>query len=272
MKKYLYSLIVLIPAVFLGQVGIKTTNPQQGLHVGGANSTVKIDGLSYPTNPNNLGPGSSSRVFVEANGDLVLGTAQNNLAILFDAENYLKDDREPSINQITQHGYGDGYTYAGVPRDIPNSTFTLTEPAIIEINYAVSWNIEKNANQRINDGQARAVQTLMYFRSGNYLGPVVTHDLDGNLIGGAFEIDGGTSTIGGGLGISGQYYTNNELLRGETENFHNTGTDYVKLPPGTYCPMFSAQLAVSNTNGSGAMKMYLGTGNDEVQIIAHYYH
>ena len=86
MKKYLYSLIVMIPAVFLGQVGIKTTNPQQGLHVGGATSTVKIDGLSYPTNPNNLGPGSSSRVFVDANGDLVLGTAQNNLAILFDAE------------------------------------------------------------------------------------------------------------------------------------------------------------------------------------------
>ncbi|KGO87516.1 hypothetical protein [Flavobacterium suncheonense] len=270
MRKF-YTFLLLTPCYFFGQVGIKTNNPQQGLHVAGATSTVKIDGLKYPDNPNNLGPGNSSRVFVDANGDLVLGTAQNNIAVLFDSENYLKDERDPSRNQITQHGYGDGYSYAGIPNDIPNSTFTLTEPAIVEINYAVSWNIEKNASTRISDGHARTVQTLMYFRSGSYLGPVVTHDLDGNLIGGSFEIDNGTSTIGGGLGISGQYYTNNDASRGETDDFHNTGSDYVKLPPGTYCPMFSAQLAVSDTSGSGSMKLYLGTGKDEVQIIAHYY-
>lgn len=272
MKKYIYPILLLAPICVFAQVGINTTNPQQGLHVGGATSTVKVDGLSYPTNPNNLGPGNSSRVFVDANGDLVLGTAQNNIAILFDAENYLNDERDPSLNQIIQHGYGDGFDYAGIPRDIPNSTFTLTEPAIVEINYSVSWDIEKNATIRVNDGHARVVQTLMYFRQGNYLGPVVTTDLDGNLIGGGFEIDNGTSTIGGALGLSGQFYTNHEANRGETNNYHNSGSDYVKLPPGTYCPMFSVQLAVSNANGSGAMKMYVGTGNDEVQIIAHYYH
>lgn len=273
MKKLIYSILYIVPLSFFGQngVGINTTNPQQGVHVGGATSTVKVEGLSYPANPNNLGPGTTSRVFVDSDGDLVLGTAQNNIAILFDAENYLLDDRDPNINQIIQHGYGDGFTYAGIPRDIPNSTFTLTEPAIVEINYAVSWNIEKNANLRINDGQARAVQTLLYFRQGNYLGPVVTHDLDGNLIGGSFEIDNSTSTIGGGLGVSGQYYSNRQIAQGEIENFHNTGSDYVKLPPGTYCPMFSVQLAVSDASGAGAMKMYVGTAKDEVQIIAHYY-
>ncbi|ESU24265.1 hypothetical protein FEDK69T_07060 [Flavobacterium enshiense DK69] len=271
MKKYIYPILLLTPLCVFSQVGIKTTTPQQGLHVGGAVSTVKIDGLAYPANPNNLGPGTTSRVFVNANGDLILGTAQNNIAILFDAENYLRDERDPSINQIIQHGYGDGFEYSAIPRDIPNSTFTLTEPAIIEINYSVSWDIEKNATTRVNDGHARAVQTMMYFRKDNYLGPVVTTDIDGNLIGGAFEIDNGTSTIGGGLGLSGQYYTNHNDDRGETNNYHNCGTDYVKLPPGTYCPMFSAQLAVSAAGGSGAMKMYLGTGNDEVQIVAHYY-
>lgn len=271
MKK-IYFFFWFIPLYTMGQVGIKTNNPQQGLHVAGSNATVKIEGLQYPDNPNNLGPGNASRVFINAQGDLILGTAQNNIAVLFDAENYLNDVSNPSVNLVTQHGYGDGYAFAGVPRDIPNSTFTLTEPAIIEINYAVSWNIEKNASTRVSDGHSRAVQTLMYFRSGSYLGPVVTHDLDGNLIGGSFVIDNNTSSIGGGLGISGQYYTNNDSGRGETDNFHNTGTDYVKLPAGTYCPMFSAQLAVSNTSGSGAMKLYLGTGNDEVQIIAHYYH
>lgn len=274
MKKILLLTAALAPFFFYGQkgVGINTNNPQQGVHVAGSKADVRVEGLSSPANPNNLGPGNTTRVFVDADGDLMLGSVQDNLALLFDSENYLNDLSQPSVNQITQHGYGDGYTYAGVPRDIPNSTFTLTQPAIIEINYSVSWHIEKNGSQRVNDGHSRAVQTLMYFRKGNYQGPVVTHDLDGNLIGGAFEIDGGTSTIGGGLGLAGQYYTNQDLSRGEFTNYHNTGSDYVKLPAGTYCPMFSGQLAVSDASGSGAMKMFLGTTNDEVQIIAHYYY
>ena len=271
MRKTLYIIILVFPYFGQAQVGINTTNPQQGLHIAGSNSKLRIEGLSYPNNPDNLGPGNSTRVFVNANGDLILGSVQNNIAILFDSENYLDDNSAPSINQITQHGYGDGFTFAGVPRDIPNSTFTLTEPAIVEINYSVSWYIEKNGSNRVGDGNARVIQTMMYFRQGNYLGPVVTHDLDGNLIGGSFQIDNGSAVLGGGLGISGQFYNNKHSLKGEYTGFKNTGTDYVKLPPGTYCPMFSAQVAVSDASSSGAMKMYLGTGNDEVQIIAHYY-
>lgn len=271
MKKTILTLTFLSPLFLWGQVGIKTTNPVEGVHVGGAASTVKIDGLNAANNTNNLGAGNSTRVFVDANGDLILASASQNIAILFDSENYLDDNSPPSDNAITQHGYGDGFTYAGIPRDIPNSTFTLTQPAIIEINYSVSWEIEKNNTNRVGDGNARAVQTLMYFRQGSYLGPVVTHDLEGNLIGGAYEINTGSSILGGGLGVSGQYYNNKNTLKGEYEKFHNNGTDYVKLPPGTYCPMFSAQLAVSDASSAGAMKMLVGRASDEVQIIAHYY-
>ena len=272
MKKNILTFTITLASFCLfAQVGIKTNTPQQGVHVAGGSSSVKIDGLSYPYNPNNLGPGNVSRVFVNADGDLVLSSAQNNLEVLFSTENYLADNPSPSWNLVTQHGYGDGFTFAGSPRDIPNSTFTLLKPAILEINYAVSWHIEKNATTRISDGHARVVQTLLYFRKNNYTGAIVTTDLEGNLIGGNFEIDGSTSSIGGGLGISGTYYTNNDSSIGETDNFQITGTDYVKLPPGTYCPMFSAQLAVADASSSGAMKLYLGSGNDEVQIIAHYY-
>lgn len=272
MKRKIHSAICLLaPLYFFAQVGIKTNNPQQGLHLAGANSTVRIDGLNYPNNPDNLGPGNVSRVFVNANGDLVLGTAKNNIEMLFDAENYLNDTKDNSVNMITQHGYGSGFDFAAVPRDIPNSTFTLTQPAILEINFSVSYNIEKNASNRISDGYARIVQLLMYFRRNNYLGPVVTTDIDGNTIGGSFVINSSSSTLGGGLGISGQFYTNNDASKGAIDNFHITGTDYVKLPAGTYCPMFSGQLAITDASGTGAMKMYIGTGKDEVQIIAHYY-
>lgn len=97
----------------------------------------------------------------------------------------------------------------------------------------------------------------MYLRSGGPGGAQVINDLDGLPI--------------GLIGANGQFYTNKSLVIGERNGFHNTETDYVKLPPGTYCPMFAAQLAVSNTSGTGAVKMYCGVGNDEVQIIAHYY-
>ena len=150
--KTLFTL--LIPMAVFSQVGINTNNPQQGVHVANANAKVRIDALSAANNPLNLGTGNNSRVYVDANGDLILGTAQNNIAVLFDSENYLLDEANPSVNLITQHGYGDGYTYAGIPRDIPNSTFTLTEPAIIEINYSVSWRIEKNVTQKVYDGHA----------------------------------------------------------------------------------------------------------------------
>lgn len=43
------------------------------------------------------------------------------------------------------------------------------------------------------------------------------------------------------------------------------------LGPGTYTPMFAAQLEVGDTNATGAIKMYLGVENDEVQVIAHYF-
>ena len=58
---------------------------------------------------------------------------------------------------------------------------------------------------------------------------------------------------------------------GEWKSFRNSASDYVVLGPGTYTPMFAAQLEVGDTNSTGAIKMYLGVENDEVQIIAHYF-
>ena len=35
--------------------------------------------------------------------------------------------------------------------------------------------------------------------------------------------------------------------------------------------MFAEQLAVGDTGGTGAVKLYLGPGMDEVQIVAYYF-
>ncbi|MFN7014233.1 MAG: hypothetical protein ACK4ON_08200 [Bacteroidia bacterium] len=273
MKKY-YTLIILgFYTCLFGQVGVNTNNPQKELHVGGNNSTIRVEGLNTPNNPNNLGTASSTPVYVNANGDLILGTLTDNVEILFDSENYLVDVQDPT-SLINQVGSGAGFSQGGIPIGGTAISFTLTKPAIVEVNYSVTWNVGKNvtSTSRIDDFRARIVQTAMYFRQNNYLGPAVINDYYGNPInGGPWCITSNCMELGGLLAINGQFYNNIIGNQGEWQNYRNTASDYVVLGPGTYTPMFAAQLAVGNTMGTGAVKLYLGVGMDEVQIVAYYF-
>ena len=278
MRKYFVFAIVLINAIAFSQVGINTTTPLEELHIANPTSTVRVEGLNFPNNVNNLGNGNTSRVFVNTDGDLVLGAATNNIEIVFSPINYLEDPQTSggtNANVINQTGTGSGYTNAGYPRQLgPGlSTFTLTKPAIVEINYSLSWLIEKSGNP-IDDGHARIIQTFLVLRNGGPTGTLVSTDYEGVGI-----------TLGGALGLNGQFHSNGTVSGAAGHPYdgagtandvinkynYNTGTDYVKLGPGTYCPMFYGQCAVGNTGGTGAVKMWIGGGQDEVQIIAHYY-
>ena len=80
----------------------------------------------------------------------------------------------------------------------------------------------------------------------------------------------------GSLGYSGQFYTNGDRdgadgMEGFDRKYFATGHDYVKLGPGTYSPMFAGVMFVANTAGTGAVKMQIGGGDDEIVIVAHYY-
>lgn len=257
----------------LSQAGINTSTPQEELHVAGANSTIRVEGLNSPNNTNNLGAGSSTPVYVDADGDLVLGTLTDNVEILFDSEDYLMNVQDPT-NLINQTGGGAGFSQGGIPIGGLAISFTLTRPAIVEVNYAVTWTVGKNVapNSRIDDFRARIVQTAMYFRRNNYQGVAVVNDYYGNPInGGPWCITSNCSELGGLLAINGQFYNNISDRNGEWKSYRNTASDYVVLGPGTYTPMFAAQLAVGDTGGTGAVKLYLGGEKDEVQIIAYYF-
>jgi hypothetical protein len=275
MKIKFYSIIAFISFVINSnaQVGINTQNPQEELHVAGPTSNIRIDGLNETNNPNNLGGNKSSKVFVNQFGDLVLGGLESNVQLLFDSDNYLRDVQNPT-SLILQTGEGDGFSQAGIPTLGLAASFTLTAPAIVEVNYSVSWNVGKNvtATSRIDDFRARVVQTGMYFRKNNYLGDPVVNDYFGNPINGySLCIASSCSEVAGMFAVSGQIYNNSSIKNGEWKSFRNTASDYVILGPGTYTPMFAAQLEVGNTNSTGAIKMYIGVENDEVQIIAHYF-
>ena len=199
------------------QVGINTTNPQEELHIAGSTSTIRVEGLNSPNDVNNLGVGSTTPVYVNTNGDLVLGTLTDNVEILFDSEDYLMNVQDPT-NLVNQTGGGAGFTQAGIPIGGTTISFTLTKPAIVEVNYAVTWTVGKNVapNSRIDDFRARIVQTAMYFRRNNYLGPAVINDHYGNPInGGPWCITSNCSELGGLLAINGQFYNNISDRNGE---------------------------------------------------------
>lgn len=272
MKKTLPLLFLFSTFLAIAQVGVNTTNPQEELHIAGANSTIRVEGLNATNNPLNLGEAENTRVYVNSSGDLVLNTIPTNIEVLFNPANYLADPLDTGgadTNQVNQTGVGSGYSEAGWPRQIgPGlSTFTLTKPAIVEINYAISYEIYKSGIP-IDDYHARTAQFYVYLRNGGPAGAIITTDYDGVAINFAGNP--------GAMGYSGNFYTNGSSLgagggEGFDKKFFATGHDYIKLGAGTYCPMFAGILFVANTAGTGAVKMQLGGGDDEVIIVAHYY-
>lgn len=267
--KYIFTFVLFLGGslVMLGQVGIHTSNPQEALHLASPWSNIKVEGLSETNNVNNLGGVNTTRVYVNALGDLTLAPVEESIEIVLDSENYLED----TGGRLNQTGNGEGFAETGTPI---GGSFTLERDAIVEINYAVSWSIARNNNRRINDGRARIVQTAIAFKDAE--DELVLNDLNGNPINSPVDDCSDSPFINclatpGLIGLSGQFYTNSQDLSGAFQNFHNSATDYVRLPQGTYTACFFAQLSVENTNGVGNVRALLGTGFDTVQIIAYYY-
>lgn len=237
MKKILFFLI---PICTFGQVGIHTTNPESTLHVAGENSNVKIEGLNAENNPNNLGTESTSRVYVNKFGDLVLGSRNDNIRLIMDSEDYIPNNRE---QKVVQTGTGDNFTYL-VPSDYTFPSFTLTDDAIIEINYSLSWRIERNSSQKISDNGARTVKSTV------------------------FIYDHSSSTyLPTTYALTAQFYSNGSSTLGADRFFYSTGSDYVSLPAGTYTIHFGGLVGAQ---GNDNIFAYFGADKDQLQILAYY--
>jgi len=287
MKKlyYTYLLTILFAFHAFGQVGINKTNPQELLHIGGNIENVRVEGLNYPNNIDNLGPESTTRVYVNSLGNLVLGSADDGPQLFIDSANYLEDQETPE-NIVIQVGHGFGYTPTASPINWPNQVFNLVDTAIVEVNYSVSWTIYNEINsdrKRIDDNRARVVHTGVYFMEINdFNGPTpyrpsnipVINNADGNPInGGPWCIrpvsENNCTDYAGLVALNGQYYTNSQGIRGVL-NSRTNGSDYVKLPPGDYLVLFAVKVEVEDTNGVGAVKLWLGRFKDELQVRIYY--
>lgn len=143
LKKAALAFLTTLACNTFAQVGINTTAPQEQLHVAGATSTIRIDGLNSTNNIENDGvsPGNLS---VDADGNLII---HNSLILIEDMNS--ASFLNPPVAVVTNDGNF-------VRKKIYDTTFTLDRPAIVEFNILVSAGVSDKDNLGpITDGVNR---------------------------------------------------------------------------------------------------------------------
>lgn len=239
--KQLYVFFLLLSCVGYTQVGINTPDPEETLHVAGDSATVMLEGLNAENNYENKGEGSFTRVFANAEGDLVLGDADDNINFILDEENYIPDNMEV---KVVQTGTGENFTKID-PSQYNFPSFTIDDDAILEVNYSISWKIIRNdVPKRIQDDGARTVKTTVF----------VYDEIAGEYLDETYA-------------LTAQFYANGEEYRGAYEYFYSSGSDYMQLPPGTYTIVFGGLVGA---HGNDNIFARFGGDKDQLQLIVYY--
>lgn len=137
-------------------VGINETAPEQALHLGSANSTIRVDGLNETNNSYNLGPSNTYPLYVDNNGSLTLyntSSFNSNGTDLIDNGNIIN-------STITiPDGDSDGIESA----EIYSFVVTVQRPSLVLVKYNVSFEVfEDKLENKLTDNLARRVNT--YFK------------------------------------------------------------------------------------------------------------
>ena len=132
---------------FKDNVGIDTLDPQQALHVGGTNSTIRIDGLNAANHAENDG-GTSAYVKVNADGDLTV-------------------ERSPTF-LLSINGFGpkveiETTTGGGVSSVVYANNFMLDRPGIVLIKYTLRVSsVQMPDGSPVLDGATRVLASQLY--------------------------------------------------------------------------------------------------------------
>ena len=126
------------------RVGINTNNPQEELHIAGAGSTVRIEGLNSTNNAFNNGT-DNSVVLVDANGNLVLQDRVDDFPV--DASDATTFFAAPIIVQNALGTVLSTVAHA--------ETFTLTRETLIEVSFWTAVSISRFGGTLPTDGKPR---------------------------------------------------------------------------------------------------------------------
>ncbi|MCW5520656.1 hypothetical protein J1N09_12450 [Aureitalea sp. L0-47] len=156
MKKTITLYLVCLTTVTAGwaqAVGIGTSNPQEKLHIAGANSSIRIDGLNSSNNSENSGGTDLYNVVVDSDGNLSL--ADRSGAIF--SQNAL------SAPVVVQTAF-DSDTNSS---ELYTRTFTLTQRAYVVVTYYMSMEFESyDGASKLVDGRTKIAHNYWYLGDG----------------------------------------------------------------------------------------------------------
>lgn len=213
------------------QVGIGTTEPQKELHVAGAESTIRIEGLNSTNNSDNFGGGSKYNVVVDDKGDLSLGKLSGELT----SESTMSS---PVVVQTTANsGLNSGELY--------KKNFTLTQRALVVITFYVSMDFKSyDGATNLDDGRAKVAHN--YF----YLG------------------DGTTADTAKAYGMTSSVYSNWNCDTA-TGFVYNSRSTTISLEPGTYSVHLQGAVYGGDLTPDAAFRVIFGD-TDRLDIQAIY--
>ncbi len=153
MKNIILYINILLSSICFSQVGINTNNPQETLHVAGANSNIRVEGLNSTNNSNNLGGTDNYNLMVDEDGNLSVGK-QSGLLI---SNNKLNTP----VNLIT------GSNSELNAAQLYQENFTLSQRAIVVITYHISIEFKQtNGTGEVKDGRAKIAHNYFYLGNG----------------------------------------------------------------------------------------------------------
>jgi len=219
-------------------VGINETTPQQALHLGASNSTIRVEGLDETNNAYNLGASNTYPLYVDNNGSLTLYNAASYNSNGLD---FLNNNNNINATIIIPEGDNDGVESA----EVFNFEVTVNRPSLVLVKYNVSFEVfENQTEKKLSDNLARRVNTY-------------------------FKLDGGTRKYS----HASKCYTGS-TINDVAGILYNMSSSYIYLPvAGTHTIRMYAEVSsglTSNTPNTGkATCLIVGRGYDSLMYIIH---
>lgn len=197
-------------------VGVGTTNPQQKLHIASPTGTIRVDGLNSPNNlANGGGVNNTYPLLVDSNGDFTLETKflQNS------GGSAAWTPASLSVSSITVPG---NLAAPGtITAQLYSQSITVTKPSIIEVKYALSFDVKRSAILDLSSTRARRITNF-------------------------FTVDAGTRKYGQS---SKCFFSNDAATINAAGTMYNGATTYITLPAaGTYSLKLWGEVNTGTTN------------------------
>lgn len=134
-------------------VGVNTSNPQQKLHIGGSNSTIRISAFDSLNHESNSSSTVTAPLYVNSDGVLTL-----EFEPYYASEGTDDFDGLLSTSTILQPT---GHQEV-VEQLLYTKTVYVPRPSYVHISYSLSFSVARNQkNESISDGLARIIQTYI---------------------------------------------------------------------------------------------------------------